>query len=61
MNWRAAFGVVAIAVNALFAIWLFATAAVWGPNDYVGGALSTIPPLLAIIALLVSGSSEKRI
>ena len=42
---------VAVIVNGVFAAWLFATAAIWGPNDYVGGAVVTIPPLLAIIAL----------
>jgi hypothetical protein len=62
MNWRAALRGVAIVLNALFALWLFATAAIWiwGPIDYVGGAVSTVPPLVAIIALLVSGPLEQR-
>ena len=49
---------VAIIVNGVFAAWLFATAAIWGPDDYVGGAIITIPPLLAIIALSTPAHSR---
>jgi hypothetical protein len=52
MTWRSAIRAVAIALNALLAVWLFANAAVWGPGDYLGRAVVTIPPLLAIVALL---------
>lgn len=52
MTWRSVLRAVAVGLNALFAVWLFANAAVWGPRDYLGGAVVTIPPLLAIVALL---------
>ena len=51
MTWRWGVRIAAILLNGLFALWLFATAAVWGPNDFVGGIALTIPPLLAIIAI----------
>ena len=65
MNWRGAIRVLAIVLNVMFAFWLFTSAAVWGPNDYVGGTLITIPPILAVIALLCSdpnrsGNSSNR-
>ena len=53
MNWRSGLRVAAITLNCLFAIWLFATAVAWGPNDYIGGAVGTVPPILAVIALCV--------
>jgi hypothetical protein len=43
--------VFAIAPNVLFAAWVFAASTVWGPKDYVGGAVAAIPPLVAVAAL----------
>ena len=46
--------VAAIGLNAVAAFYWFSYAMVWGPNDYIGGIVSTIPPMLAVIALVCS-------
>ena len=50
--------IVAILLNALAAFWWFAYAVTWGPNDFVGGTVAALPPLLAVIALTVGRRQE---
>ena len=54
MRWRAVLRISAMVLNAAFAVWLFTNAAIWGPNDYVGGAVTAFPPLVAVAALLAA-------
>jgi hypothetical protein len=58
MNWRSGLRVAAIALNSLFALWLFANAAAWGPDDYVGEAVISVPPILAVVALCVGSRRD---
>jgi hypothetical protein len=51
----------AITLNGLFALWLFANGVIWGPNDYVGRIVITIPPLIAIIALTLGVSELEQL
>jgi hypothetical protein len=48
----------AVLLNALAAFWWFTYAVTWGPNDFIGGAIAAVPPLLAVIALTLGRRRE---
>jgi predicted membrane chloride channel (bestrophin family) len=57
-RWRAHLRVIAILVNSLFALWLLMVRGWWMPIAYLGGAPFIIPPVVAIIALILTRTNE---
>jgi hypothetical protein len=56
--WRRHVRAIAILVNGLFAFWLVMVGGWWMPIYYLGGAPFIIPPVVAIIALVVTRANE---
>lgn len=54
MNWRRPLRWIAIGLNGLAALWWFAYAVAWGPNDYIGGTVAPVPPIFAVTALIAA-------
>jgi hypothetical protein len=57
-KWRTHVRAIAILVNGLFALWLVAIEGWWMPIGYLGGMPFIIPPLVAVIALIVTRTNE---
>lgn len=60
-KWRAHVRAIAIVVNGLFALWLVMVQGWWMPVGYLGGAPFIIPPVVAIIALIVTRTDERGV
>jgi hypothetical protein len=54
MKWRRYLHAGAILVNGLFALWLVAVQGWWMPVGYLGGAPIIVPPIVAIVALILT-------
>jgi hypothetical protein len=60
-KWRTHVRAIGVLVNGLFAVWLVMVRGWWMPIDYLGGAPFIVPPLVAIIALLVTRADERGV
>jgi hypothetical protein len=54
VRWRAYLRLTAVLINALFVIWLIGIGGWWYPIGALGGVPFIVPPLVAIVALIIS-------
>jgi hypothetical protein len=59
MTWRRLLWGSTMVANIAFAALVFSTRSHWGPNDYIGGTLLIVGPLLGVVALLAAGPPVK--